>query len=805
MKCKLGPTVVLLFAGLIASAACRLAEAATPQPDWVLWYQRPADAWTEALPIGNGRLGAMVFGGTAHERIQFNEDTLWAGKPRDYVHQGAAEYLPVLRRLLGEGKQREAEQLAMEHFMSVPLRQFPYQPFGDLLLEFPGHEKPEDYRRELDLDAGVTRVRYRIGDTTFTREVFASAPDQVIVVRIAADKEGQVEFAATLKSPHPDASTKAVGTDQVALAGQLKKFEYPRLKEEFESVLRFEARLVVSAEGGKASVTDEAVRVEDADAATLILAASTSYKNFQDTSADPSTRCDQTVGAVWGKGYGTLHDAHVADHRRLFRRVELDLGTTESVKLPTDERIKRFADGGDPQLAALYFQFGRYLLIASSRPGSQPANLQGLWNEDLHPAWESKWTVNINTEMNYWPAEVCNLSECHEPLFDMLDEVAISGRKTAEVHYGCRGWVLHHNTDLWRGTAPINHSNHGIWPTGGAWLCRHLWEHYLFTGDEQFLAQRAYPVMKEAALFFVDFLVEDRTTGRLISGPSNSPEQGGLVMGPTMDHQIIRDLFTSCIEASEKLGVDDDFRGKLIELRTRIAPNQIGRHGQLQEWLEDKDDPNNHHRHVSHLYGLYPSDQIALRTTPDLAAAAAKSLEFRGDGPVGWARAWNVCLWARLADSRLAYDRLARLIGENSNPNLFNQCWAGRPMPFQIDANFGGAAGIAEMLLGSHAGEIALLPAWPREIWRTGHVKGLRARGGVEVDITWQERRAVSAVLKPDVDGPHRILPPKGHRIAEIRCEGAAVPTNGESHETVLVEVEGQKTYEVVLDSISVP
>ncbi|MFH1918826.1 MAG: glycoside hydrolase family 95 protein [Planctomycetota bacterium] len=787
---------------VIASLGLPGAEAGTPQSDWVLWYRQPAEQWTEALPIGNGRLGAMVFGGAAHERIQFNEDTLWAGKPRDYAHEGAVEYLPVIRKLLGEGKQGEAERLAMEHFMSVPLRQFPYQPFGDLLLEFSGHETPEDYRRELDLDTGVTTVGYRIDDTTFTREVFASAADQAIVVRITADQRGRVSFTARLESPHPDASTKAVANNQVALDGQLKEFKYARLKQEFQSVLGFEARLVASADGGKVNVTNEAVTVENADAATLILAAATSYKNFQDVGGDPAARCDEVTQAVAGKSYQQLREAHAADHRRLFRRVDLDLGTTVAAKLPTDERIKRFASGNDPQLAALYFQFGRYLLMASSRPGSQPANLQGIWNESLHPPWESKWTVNINTEMNYWPAEVCNLSECHQPLFEMLDEVVISGRKTAKIHYGCRGWVLHHNIDLWRGTAPINHANHGIWPTGGAWLCRHLWEHYLFTGDETFLGERAYPVMREAALFFVDFLVEDPTTGWLLSGPSNSPEQGGLVMGPTMDHQIIRDLFAACIEASKKLDVDADLREKLISLEKRIAPNQIGQHGQLQEWLKDQDDPNNHHRHFSHLYGLYPSDQIALRRTPQLAAAARQSLEFRGDGPVGWSRAWQVCLFARLADGNLAYERLASLIGNNSNPNLFNQCWAARPLPFQIDANFGGTAGIAEMLLASHAGEIALLPAWPNQTWRSGHVKGLRARGGVEVDVTWDDGRALSAVLRPDKDGRHRIRAPKGHQLGEVRSDDNLIPVKTVPDGAAVLEVRAAKTYSLTFNEI---
>jgi alpha-L-fucosidase 2 len=789
--------VPIVVACIVALAA---AAARADSGPLLLWYAQPAEAWVEALPIGNGRLGAMIYGRTGQERIQLNEDTLWAGKPRDYVHQGAAGHLTAIRQLLRQGRQREAEQLAMEHFMSVPLRQFPYQPLGDLVLEFPGHETAERYRRQLDLDSGVATVSYRVDGVTFTREVFASEPDQVIVVRIASDKPGRVSLAAMLESPHPNSSTAAIESDQLALRGRLARFEYKRIKQVFESVLGFEARLLVSADGGKATVTDEGASVEGADGATLVLAAATSFKSFRDVSGDPSARCEEVIRAVAGKSYEQLRADHVADHRRLFRRVELDLGASEATKRPTDERIKGFAQGDDPQLAALYFQFGRYLLMASSRPGSQPANLQGIWNEDLQPAWESKWTVNINTEMNYWPAEVCNLPECHGPLFDMLDDVVISGRRTAEVHYSCRGWVLHHNTDLWRGTAPINNSNHGIWPTGGAWLCQHLWEHYRFSGDEEFLARRAYPVIKEAALFFVDFLVEDPKTGWLISGPSNSPEQGGLVMGPTMDHQIIRDLFANCIEASETLDVDEDFRRKLVELRERIAPNQIGRHGQLQEWLEDKDDPNNHHRHLSHLYGLYPSDQISLRATPELAAAARRSLDFRGDGPVGWGRAWQVCLYARLDDAPPAYDRLARLIGDNSNANLFNQCWANRPMPFQIDANFGGTAGIAEMLVQSHDGEIAILPAWPKEAWPTGRVRGLRARGGLEIDVAWRDGRATSALLKPSLDGRHRLRPPKGHRLISFSHGSETIPIPVDADGTATVQLTAGRTYEIALD-----
>jgi alpha-L-fucosidase 2 len=410
-------------------------------------------------------------------------------------------------------------------------------------------------------------------------------------------------------------------------------------------------------------------------------------------------------------------------------------------------------------LAALYFQFARYLMIAGSRPGGQPLNLQGIWNDSLRPPWDSKWTVNINTEMNYWPAEPCNLAECHAPLFDMLDDLVISGGKTAQTHYAARGWVLHHNTDLWRGTAPINAANHGIWPTGGAWLCAHLWDHYLFGGDKKFLAERAYPVMKGAAEFFVDALVEYPKTGWLISTPSNSPEQGGLVAGPTMDHQIVRELFGNCIAASEVLGIDAEFRAKLAELRKRIAPNQIGRHGQLQEWLEDKDDPKNTHRHVSHLWGLHPGREITPRGTPELAAAARKSLEMRGDGGTGWSKAWKVNFWARLDDGDHAYLMLAGLIGRSTLPNMFDTC-----PPFQIDGNFGGAAGIAEMLLQSHAGEIALLPALP-SAWPSGSVKGLRARGGVEVEIAWKDGRATTVTLKATADGTHKLRAPKGQQI----------------------------------------
>ncbi len=867
-----------------------------------LWYNQPAQKWTEALPIGNGRMGAMIFGGIAQEHIQFNEETLWTGGPRNYNRTGAYKYLDSIRQLLFAGKQKEADALAEREFlglkseegkrsewvskvrslngikgnpalpdfddsnwktMQVPsfdgweavgfegldgavwLRttfeltaaqtgknmlldlnrirdqdftyvngklvggmesqeprqylvskenlhagtntiavlvlnfgnkggiqgykdtsrhigvyaegdspenlislqgnwkyfiqtderpaigqyQADYQPFGDVWLNFANTTGAVNYKRSLDLTTAVASTLYTLNGTEYTRDYFASQPHQLIAIHLGAGKPASISFEATINSPHKHSSVIKLNDNTLSLSLSVRN-----------GAMKGTSYLQVNAVSGKVTLADNKIVVTGADDVVIYLVAGTNFKTYTDVSAEPATPCINALHGTAASSYEKIKAAHIKEYQQYFNRFSVNFGSNENEKLPVDERVEKFAATGDPSLMALYMQYGRYLLIASSRPGTQPANLQGIWNNLLSPPWGSKYTTNINAEMNYWPAEMLNLSALHEPLFKMIDELSVSGRQTARQYYNANGWVLHHNTDQWRGTAPINAANHGIWVTGGAWLCHHLWEHYLFTQDKVFLKNRAYPVMKQAALFFSSFLIKDPVTGYLISTPSNSPEQGGLVAGPTMDHQIIRDLFKNTIAAARLLGVDQSLQTVLAEKYKQIAPNKIGRYGQLQEWMQDVDDTTNKHRHVSHLWGQYPGNEINWDDTPELMKAARQSLLYRGDEATGWSLGWKINFWARFKEGDHAY-RLVQLLlspansGAGSYPNLFDA----HP-PFQIDGNFGGAAGIGEMIIQSHTKYIDLLPALA-SVLPEGNVQGICARGGFVFNIRWSGGR----------------------------------------------------------------
>ncbi|MBZ4043864.1 glycoside hydrolase family 95 protein [Flavobacterium hibisci] len=736
------------------------ATTAQNNTDLKLWYDKPATIWNEALPLGNGRLGAMVFGDPSVERLQLNEETIWAGSPNSNAHTKSIEALPKVRQLVFEGKFDEAQDLATRDIMSQTNDGMPYQTFGSVYISFPGHQKYTNYYRDLNIENATAKVKYTVNGVEFTREILTAFADQVIVVKLSASQPGQITANVFMNSPI-DKTVPSTEGNQIILSGVGTNFENVKGK------VKFQGRIEAKNKGGEVSASNGILSINKADEVTLYISIATNFKNYKDITEDEIAKSKSFLEKALPKSFDDIKKAHIAYYQKFFNRVALDLGKNDLVAKPTNERIRDFKTQFDPQLASLYFQFGRYLLISSSQPGGQPANLQGIWNDMVTPPWDSKYTTNINAEMNYWPAEVTNLSEMHEPFIQMAKELSVTGAETAKMMYNAKGWVLHHNTDIWRVTAPVDQAASGMWPTGGAWVCQDLWERYLYTGDKKYLAE-VYPIIKGSASFFLDFMIKDPNTGYLVVVPSSSPENthaGGtgkstIASGTTMDNQLVFDLFTHVIEASKLVAPDADFTKRVQEALNKMAPMKVGKHSQLQEWQDDWDNPKDNHRHVSHLYGLFPSNQISPIKTPELFEASKQSLIYRTDESTGWSMGWKVNLWARLLDGNHAYkliqDQLHLVTadqrkGGGTYPNMLDA-----HQPFQIDGNFGCTAGIAEMLMQSQEDAIHLLPALPT-VWKDGSIKGLVTRGGFVIDMTWKNNKVSTLKVYSKLGGNCRL------------------------------------------------